>query len=779
MKQLVRFCLFLLLGAAATGPVAAQSSGTAIGEWRLYQPNNSARAVAAAGNKIYCATDKGFFVFDQEFNSIETLSKINGLHDMGISTLEYDPETATLVIAYHNTNLDLIRGEAIININDILRKSLPGVKAINHIHFKNKLAYLSCSFGLVVLDLVKLEIRDSYLFQNANGTARQVFASTTLNDQLYLATSSGIMVAKNNRTVNLNDLKNWKLYDSTSGLPAVNGGNFRKMATFNNTVYAGVNRDGLYKLDAGSNTWNRDLNLSGLDINGLNAGKKGLLVANNYNYLEYEPGGKTIFHDDALIETPLETIQDKNGTFWTADQVHGLVRSDGVKFESIVPNGPASETAFRFLADKESVIVAGGGYSGPNPGFSTVGFYEFKNGTWENFNFNRFKDPAQYPDIRDLVDAVRNPVTGKTYFASYGYGVMEWNGPGNYKLWGMNNSPLNTSQLGDPRFVRITDLEVDPEGNVWAVNPTDLASVPGLHVLRPDNTWQTFSMQGTATGTFSWVQFLEKIVIDDNGYKWLSLKPRSPSGGGLVVFDDVNNRFQHLTSNATTGNLPGNQVYSMAKDLKGEIWVGTEDGIGVFFDPSAVFSANRTISAHTPVIGNRALLEGQIVKAIAVDGANRKWVGTETGLWLFNEDGDEVVYNFTTKNSPLPSDKIQEIAVNHATGDVFISTEAGFVSFRAGATITTEKIDCANVFPNPVRPHYAGDIAVTGISNNANVKITDIAGNLVYETKALGGTAVWNGRDYKGNHVRSGVYLVLSTNPEGSETCISKVAVLE
>ena len=246
-----------------------------------------------------------------------------------------------------------------------------------------------------------------------------------------------------------------------------------------------------------------------------------------------------------------------------------------------------------------------------------------------------------------------------------------------------------------------------------------------------------------------------------------------------MVFDDVKNRLRYLTATPTTGNLPGNDVYALAKDLKGEIWVGTENGIGVYYDPSLVFASGKTIAADVPVIGNRALLEGQLVKTIAVDGANRKWVGTDNGVWLFNEDGDKMILNFTMANSPLPSNKITDIKVNHATGDVYIGTEGGLVSYRAGATVTSEKPNCAAVYPNPVRPGYTGQIGISGVPNNGKVKITDVTGVLVYETKALGGTAVWNGRDYNGKKVRSGVYLVLSSNAEGTETCTTKVAVIE
>jgi hypothetical protein len=250
-------------------------------------------------------------------------------------------------------------------------------------------------------------------------------------------------------------------------------------------------------------------------------------------------------------------------------------------------------------------------------------------------------------------------------------------------------------------------------------------------------------------------------------------------GSGLVVFDDKMNRFRHFNRGATTGNLPGNDIFALTKDNKGEIWVGTEKGIVVFYNPDQAFLSGVSLKASTPIINRRPLLEDQPVRCIAVDGANRKWVGTDNGVWLFNPDGDEALLNFTTKNSPLPSDKILDIAVNHTTGDVFIITDAGLVSYRAGATITTEKLECANVFPNPVRPGFTGQIAISGIANNATVKITDITGTLVYETTALGGTALWNGADYNGERVRPGVYLVLSSNAEGAETCISKVAVIK
>src|SRR5688572_4952433 len=231
MKHFLRFLFFALLAFAFRFPVQAQSSNTGIGEWRVYVPNHKGRMVAAAGNKIYCATENGLFYFDKEFNSLETLSKVNGLHDIGVSTMNFDSVTNTLVIAYENTNLDLIRGEQIININDILRKSLPGEKIIYNIYIKDKLAYLSCAFGLVVLDLQKLEIKDSYILRNSAGVSLKIYASTILNNQLFITTSGGVMRADNYRTVNLNDQKNWKTYTVAGGLPTANADQYRTLAT--------------------------------------------------------------------------------------------------------------------------------------------------------------------------------------------------------------------------------------------------------------------------------------------------------------------------------------------------------------------------------------------------------------------------------------------------------------------------------------------------------------------------------------------------------------------
>ena len=145
------------------------------------------------------------------------------------------------------------------------------------------------------------------------------------------------------------------------------------------------------------------------------------------------------------------------------------------------------------------------------------------------------------------------------------------------------------------------------------------------------------------------------------------------------------------------------------------------------------------------------LFRDEQVQHIAVDGANRKWVATQNGVWLISADAEKTIYRFTESNSPLLSNDVKQIAIDPTTGEVFFATARGICSFRSTATENTESNNNVLVFPNPVPPGYTGTIAIRGITNNAIVKITEIDGRLVYQTRALGGQAIWNGKNYKGH----------------------------
>jgi ligand-binding sensor domain-containing protein len=740
-----------------------------LGTWQIHVPNHRAKAVAETPSSVYCATEDGFFRYIKAENTLQTLSRVDGFSDVNLSTLTYDSATATLVVAYENTNLDLLREGKVHNLTELLRKSMAGEKTIHHLYTHNKKAYLSTSFGLVVVDLVKLEIKDTYRNLGAQGEGVQVYSSAVLNDSLYIASSGGVMGA-HLANANLLDFRSWRRFGTVQGLPAgMNPEAVRTIAAFRNGVYAGANGHGLYRLNGTS--WSpTNITTSDNQFRSLQTNGQRLVVAGVNEVVEVNASGQTSRLVYPQLRNVREAIPAQGGGVWAASYEQGLVRVTAAGAEAFVPNGPASVDVFGVYAEPGLFTVLGGGYSqGYLQRSSGAGFYQFQNGQWTSYNF---ASGGQFPvNARDLVMARRNPVTGKLYIASYGAGLLEWDGLNQVKLYNNTNSPLLSAiDANDRNFIRVTGLAVDAAGSVWVTNRNQFANAPGLFELKPDGSWKSHPFRGYSLGSG-----LDKVVVDDNGYKWVTLSTNG-NDAGMIVYDDLTGDYIYI-GGAGQGELPGKQVYALAVDLQGEVWAGTNNGVAVFSSSPEVFTSSFA-GAYLPIYERRPLLQGQVIRSIAVDGGNRKWIGTDTGLWLFNESGEEMLHHFTTSNSPLPSDRIKDISINHATGEVLVGTEGGIAVYRGTAT-RTEQVNknCLQVFPNPVRGGFTGDVGIAGVPDNGWVKITDAAGFLVFEGKAAGGTFAWHGRDYNGRKAKPGVYLVMASGPDGSQTCMTKIAV--
>ncbi|MFD2246311.1 T9SS type A sorting domain-containing protein [Pontibacter ruber] len=765
LRWLVGCCCLLI-----TLPGMAQSK-VGIGGWQLHIPYTQGKSVAEAGDRVYAAAEQGLFYYDKEFNNTQAITKVDGLSEQRISTIRYEEASGTLVIAYANSNIDLLQGDKITNISDILRRQLTGDKRIHHILTRNKIAYLATGFGVVVLDLAKQEIKDTYTNLGPNGAAVQVRSTAILGDSMYLATNIGILAA-HRISSNLKDFRSW--HQRNAGFPE--SATLTSLADFNGQLYAGTTEHGLFIL--GNGTWQSSLIPAGTAVSSLTPSADFLSITTPAAVILINKQGQATTITNNLLKQPREATVGAGNILWVADAQRGLVRINLNNNETaaFAPEGPASSNSFRVYAANGMVYVLSGGYNeNYEPLNRTDGYSTFQNGDWTSNNGFQVQGGTVPVVLKDMTDAVYNPLTGHVYMASYGNGVLAWLGQEQPILYNSTNSTLVSSQPATDKTeqVRVTDLAVDSKGNVWAVNRSQIHNAPGLHVLQPDGQWQGFILPGVADNSN-----LDRLVIDENDYKWLSISWNGNVRNGLVVLNEEKQEVRQLSSEAGNGGLPSGTVYSMAKDLNGDIWVGTAAGVAVYYNTAAVFTSQQ-YDARLPIIDKRPLLDGQVVRDIAVDGANRKWMATDNGLWLFGPDGDELIHHFTTQNSPLPSDKVLSVTVEHQTGEVFVATEAGLASYRAGATITEGKPDCATVFPNPVRPSYTGLIGVSGLPNNAQVRITDISGTLVYKTIAAGGTVTWDARGYNGKRVKGGVYLVMASDDEGKQTCISKIAVLE
>ncbi|TGD83326.1 two-component regulator propeller domain-containing protein [Hymenobacter wooponensis] len=782
LRRVVFSLGFLLL----TVPAALGQSTAGFGDWQLHLPINRAKSLADVGSRVYVATEDAFFYFDKDLNTTRLLSRRDGLHDVGVSTLAYDSVSQQVVVAYRSTNLDILRlsDGAILNLNDIARKEIQGTKRINQISINNKIAYLACSFGIVAVDLVKLEIRDSYTNIGPGGTIVEVYSTAAANGVLVAATSAGVLRAR--LTDNLLDYRVW----TTDFAPRA-GNPFRTLGVHNGVVYLGINGDRLYGYNPSqpAQSWQPVGGVTGVEFRQLSSSRAGLLVTDNQKVSVLNPATGVVANTlrPALLQNPQAAVRAKDGNYFLADFANGLLKvsATGQQAEQYLTNAPASTKSYSVLADARTntVDIFSGAYSDRYvQERSQLGFYEYAQGQWQNIT-SASLSAAQYPNLLDPVRGTRTP-DGTLYVASYGNGVLEWKGPGNFRLFnpvsGLPN-PLRypVPVVGPPvdaTYTRVTDVVAAPDGKVWVVNRHQIPGLSGVFTFDPAaSTWAIVPY-------FSGSENMERLALDDVGGVWIS-RARAPVGTqlGLVAY---NQESRTTRSFSESEGLPSGEIYDIVKDRRGDIWVATIKGPAVFNDPISAFDPSTGLGFQTPFVSRGegsgfVALGGEAVRAIAVDGANRKWFATDRGLWLFNEDATEALEHFTTANSPLPSDRIVDVEVNDKTGEVFVATDAGVVAYRGSATVTEGKPSCAKVSPNPVRTNFTGQVGISGLANNAQVKITDVTGKLVYQTRATGGTLVWNLADYNGHKVQSGVYLVLSSDADGKNGCISKVAVVE
>ncbi len=767
-KYISFFSLFCLLLSLQSFLLQAQSADVGIGQWRVHLPYNQCKSVAENGNKVYCVGLSGLFSYTKEDGSVKRISRINGLSDFGIDQIRYSTAVGVLVIAYENSNIDLLFDNgSIVNLADIKRKNLNGNTAINDIYFKDHLAYLACGFGIVVLDLDRQEVKDTY-YIGANGTSINVNSVADDNTYFYASTDTGIYKA----LVNDPFLYLYSEWSTDTTLPNPKG-KFGSVSLFNNKIYCVDNDTSVYSHD--NSGWSR-FNYFNYGIR-LQTHGNYLMISSDFGVSAYAAGGNQIYSSDDNAyphASPQEAIVDANNVMYIADANNGLVRDQQGTYTTIYPNGPSSTASVAMCSLNDDVWVASGAISSVTahtPTISRNGIYHYTNNTWTSFNKlnTTLFDTINFPDVMDIKC---DPNDSKHVFvAGWGGGVLEFRDNAFVGRYDSTNSTLKGLAIPGYSPMLIGGLNFDQNNNLWVLNS---ANSNPINALLADGSWKSFALPFAIAQAYN-----SNILIDNNNYKWFII-----NGIGIGVFyeNDINNlsddQFKVLTTGTGLGNLPTSQIYSMVMDQDGTIWIGSDNGVAAFYSSQTVFNptgfdAQQVLiqqGTHTQI-----LLQSQSVTAIAVDGANRKWFGTSSGgVFLTSSDGTNQLLNFNTDNSPLLSNNITSIAIDQSTGEVFFGTDQGICSYRGSATEGGDACDNYYVFPNPVKHDYNGLIAVRGLVANAHVKITDVSGNVVYEATANGGQATWGGTNYQGVRAHTGVYLVYVSNDDGSATCITK-----
>jgi ligand-binding sensor domain-containing protein len=339
-----------------------------------------------------------------------------------------------------------------------------------------------------------------------------------------------------------------------------------------------------------------------------------------------------------------------------------------------------------------------------------------------------------------------------------------------------SDSPLHTIIPGKP-YSRVCGLAMDNDRNIWMTQ----TGVPGtIKVLRPNKTWITNPI------TID-VPSIGDILITRSGMKWIIL----PRGYGLFVLDDnktpdifTDDRYKQFLIKDNDNNVISN-IYSIAEDLDGNIWVGTDQGPAIYYNPDKIFDDDpRAFRVKIPRNDGTGLadymLGTEIIMSIAVDGANRKWLGTfSSGAYLLSADGSTKIVNYNEDNSPILSNTVVSLSVDNKTGDVWFGTAMGVISVRGDATAGADAFRKVYSFPNPVRETFQGNVTITGLMRNTQIRITDVSGNLVYSMVSDGGQATWDLKTYNGKRVSTGVYIVFCASEDGSQSVVTKMLVIK
>ena len=736
-----------------------------LGSWTSYLPYNSATKLAIAEGKVYCATNGGLFYYNESDNSLNKFSKENGLSDSDISAIAYSESTDILIIAYRNANLDLVSGNDIYNLSDIKRKPILGDKNIYSIYFSNDRAYLACGFGIVVIDLIKREIKETYYIGN-NGDQIKINSITSDNQYLYAGTDEGLYKAELSSS-NLIDFNNWhkdsRFANSDDIINSLINGNGNIYLSLQNTSSG---QDSIYYNKNGD--WESYPYFQSEKIQSLNYFEDKFIICSKKRVDVLDEGGTVVKH--LYTGNPYCANYDRNNVFWVADKGVGLIKNpNSGEMVPLIPEGPADISVVDMnFKNGKLLAVAGGTTSSWNNLYMKAQVYEFENKKWRNWRNDT---------IRDLINVIIDPLDNNHYFvASWGYGLLEFKEGELHDIYRDHNSTLQTIIPND-MFFRLGGADYDRDGNLWVTNS---GVAEPLSVLESNGKWTSFPIASTVNAPN-----MSDIIVTENNHKWIILQ----GGNGLFVFDDKgtlenddDDEYIKLSIVDKNGGVITNEVYSIAEDRDGNIWLGTNQGPLVYYSPYRIFSEDNFFARKIIISRNDGsglgdpLLGTESISCIEIDGANRKWLGTtDGGVYLVSDDGLEEIFKFNTDNSPLLSNSILDIEINDETGEVFFGTEGGIISFISDATQPSEFFEDVYIFPNPVRESYMGDVVIKGLVDNTFVKITDINGNIVHETQSLGGQAIWNGKNYNDARVATGVYLVFCTTEDGLQTYVSKL----
>lgn len=737
--------------------------------WQGYFSYNEIKGISESATTVFAASENALFSKNSTTNLLKTTNTIDGLSGQTISALYHSVKYNKTIVGYKDGLLILVNENdgTVKKFVDIITKQLPSeIKKINHFLEYEGFLYISCDFGIVQFNLNTQQFGDTY-FMGANGLETKVNQTAIYNGFIYAATDNGIKSAAIENQ-NLIDFNQWT---------TINAGIWTKVIAFGSDLYAINNVGNIHKFNLVSNNFTAFTQLLQpvLDTR-FTSGYFIVTTLNNvYVYNNEMVLIRQIKSNQVLQSTVTFTCATIIGdTVFIGTKEEGMLTtplSTVAAFENSTPSGPSRNNIFSLQATSKSLWTVYGDYSvdyNPYP-LDNYGLSKFSEKGWLNIPYQKVFN------AKSISSVTINPNNeNQVYASSFFSGLLKIENDEPTILYNQTNSGLESLTFAGANYIdiRVNGTAFDKSGNLWV---TTSRIINGLKVLKTNGQWQSYAMDGILDSAID--NNFGAIVIDKNGTKWLAT-----SLDGVVAFNESNNKFKKITMGSNTGNLPAVNVRTIAVDNKNQLWIGTMKGLRVLPNVGS-FQTEGQMTAKPIIILEdglaQELLYEQFITSIAVDGANNKWIGTaDSGVFLVSPNGQETKYHFTINNSPLPSNTINAITINSVTGEVFIATAKGLISFKGTATAANDNLSNAYVYPNPVRPEYTGTVKIAGLLDKANVKITDIGGNLVYETTAQGGTIEWDTTAFGKYKVATGVYMIFISAQDGAETKVKKVMII-
>lgn len=751
--------------------------------WKGYFSYYNVKDVVAGNNKLYAASENAVFAYDFSTRQIEQLTTVNGLSGETIATIHYSNSYELLLIGYENGLIEIIfdANENVLTVVDILNKPTipPNNKKINHFNEHNNTIYIATDYGISVYDLENLEFGDTYYIGNF-GTQIRVRQTTISNGYIYAACLDGNGLKKADLTSsNLINFQEW---------PQAVAGNFLSVQAIQNKLYAF--RANLAVIEVQPDNTSSTVYTFNMQVLDVKQTADKLLAATREDVYVFDEN----FNLNTQINIEPTNAEQFTSVAYYADDVYIGTTNFGVlhtvnpsEFEEIRPDGPLLNNPFSLRAGPNNLWVTYGDYSlfyNPYP-LRQRGISHLVNEEWVNIPYDSVLG------ARNLNTISINPMDpGQVFISSFLDGLLEVNNNEATQLFNQFNSGLESiDNPNQPSDIRLSATNFDTQGILWTA--TGRVDKPLKSYNPASGQWQGYPFDDIFNNPFENEWGYSDLEIDRNGNKWLG----GYNSGVIGVSADGSTQ---RILNSEEQNMPSAYVTALAIDQRNQLWIGTLYGIRVLYNTAGFFDNNEPVASSIIILEDgipSELLYQQFISTIAVDGSNNKWVGTiGTGVFYFSADGQETIYHFTTENSPLPSNNITDIAIDNTNGIVYFATDKGLLSFSSGSSGTKDNLSQAFIYPNPVRPGFnvvEEKVKIKDISDNVNIKIVDIEGNLVAEAQSRtnlrykgynleidGGTAYWNGKNMANNIVSSGVYLVMLSDLDTLETKVLKVMII-